>query len=74
MLIGRKSDLCEVRDVESGNYSLSVNFFNRDSGFSWCLSCIYGPSTNRGKEEFWIELNDLGNLIEGDWCIGADFN
>lgn len=24
--------------------------------------------------EFWIELNDLGNVIEGAWCVGGDFN
>lgn len=24
---------------------------------------------NRSKEEFWIELNDLGNLVAGPWCV-----
>lgn len=28
---------------------------------------------NNGKEEFWIELNNLGNLIEGARCIGGEF-
>lgn len=49
-------------------------FLNRDLGFSWWLSCIYGTSSNRQKKELWIELNDLGNLVEGAWCIGWDFN
>lgn len=29
---------------------------------------------NIGKEEFWVELNDAGNLAEGAWFIGGDFN
>lgn len=27
-----------------------------------------------GKENFWVELNDLGNLSEGAWCIGGELN
>lgn len=27
-----------------------------------------------GKEEFWTELINLGNLVEGAWCVGGDFN
>lgn len=27
-----------------------------------------------GNEEFWTELNELGNLAEGAWCVGGDFN
>lgn len=27
-----------------------------------------------GNEEFCIQLNDLGNLVEGAWCVGEDFN
>lgn len=30
--------------------------------------------SNRGKEEFWTELNDPGNLAKGAWCVGGDFN
>lgn len=36
-------------------------------------SCIYGPTSNIGKEEFRIQLNDLGNLTEGAWCIEEMF-
>lgn len=35
---------------------------------------IYGPFYNRAKEEFWTELFDLGNLTDGVWCVGGDFN
>lgn len=28
----------------------------------------------KGTFEFWTELKDLGNLLEGGWCIGGDFN
>lgn len=38
------------------------------------MDLIYGPASNIGKEEFWIEFNDLGNFKEGAWCIGGDFN
>lgn len=59
MVTGWKADLFEVQAVEYGIFSLSVNLSIRESGFSCWLSCIYGLSTNRGKEEFQIELNDL---------------
>lgn len=26
------------------------------------------------KRNFWIELNDLGNLDDGAWCVGGDFD
>lgn len=38
------------------------------------ITCIYGPSINLGKLDFWTELNDIGNLIDEPCCIGGDFN
>lgn len=26
------------------------------------------------EKKFWIKLNDLGNLINGAWCVGRYFN
>lgn len=53
---------------------LSLRLLNRNSQFSWWLCCIYGPSKYKEKEEFWIELNDLGNLVDRPCCVVRDFN
>lgn len=53
---------------------LSLKLLNRNSQFSWWLCCIYGPSKYMEKEEFWIELNDLGNLVDRPCCVVRDFN
>lgn len=68
MLIAWRTDLYEVKAVEYGIYSVSVKLLNQGS---WWLLCIYSLSSNGGKEEFWIELNDLSNLVEGTWWIGG---
>lgn len=74
VLIAWKSELFKLEALECGAFSLSARLLDRKLGTSWCISCIYGPASNIGKEEYWIELNDLGNLTEGKWCIGGDFN
>lgn len=65
MLIAWKIDLFELISLEYGVYSLSVKLFNPSSGFTGWISGVYNPSSNRGKEEFWIEILGLVNLIEG---------
>lgn len=55
-------------------FSLSVKLRNKQEGFQWWLSCIYGPSLHSNKHEFSIDLNDLENLTDGRWCAGGDFN
>lgn len=74
MLIAWKKELFDLISIEHGFYSLSVKLFDRISGLTGWYSCIYGPSYNRGKQEFWTELFDLGNLSDGIWCVGGDFN
>lgn len=74
MLIEWKTDLLKLDAVEYGPFSLSSKFLECNSEFSRLNSCIYGPASNNGQEEFWVELNELGDLTEGAWCIGGDFN
>lgn len=74
MLIGWKTELFEINQIEYGGFSFSVRVRNKQDSSHWWLSCIYGPSIHSNKEDFWIELNDLGNLIDGLWCVGGDFN
>lgn len=54
----------------------SLYLWNQEQkgGFQWWLSCIYGPSIYSNKNDIWIELNDLGNLIDNPWCVLGDFN
>lgn len=64
----------DVNQIEYGVFSLYVRLRKKQDGLQWLLSCIYGPTVHLNKEDFWIELDDLGNLIEGPWCVGGDFN
>lgn len=70
MLIAWKTELFKLEAVEYGAFSLSAKLSECKLG----ISCIYGPASNIGKEELWLELNNLGNLPEGACCIGGDFN
>lgn len=54
--------------------SPSVKVMDRSSGLIGWFSCIYGPSSNWGKDEIWTELFDHSNLTEGAWYVGGDFN
>lgn len=74
MMIAWMADLFKLEAIEHCTYSLSAKLLAYSLGSSWWISCIYGPSSNSGKEEFGIEWNDLGNLTEGSMCIGGDFN
>lgn len=68
MLIAWKLDLYELLSIEYGIYTRSVKLSNCNTGFPVWISCIYGPSSNRGKDEFWTELYDLGNsMVFGDF-------
>lgn len=60
--------------IEYGIFSLCVKFGNKQEDSQWWLSCIYGPSVPSNKYDFWIDLTDLGNLIDSPWCVGSDFN
>lgn len=73
MLIGWKTELFKVNQIKYGIFSLSMKIRSNREDFQWWLSCIYGPSVYHYKNDFWIELNNLVNLIEGPWCAGGDF-
>lgn len=68
-----KKDMFELKAGEFGLFFLCQTF-RLHLGQSWWISCIYGPSSNIGKDEVWIEHNDIGNLVDGAWCVGGDFN
>lgn len=53
MLIEWKTDLLKLDAVEYRPFSLSSKFLECNSEFSRLNSCIYGPASNNGKEEFW---------------------
>lgn len=68
---GECSLLGELTYMKLGRLNMGFTLFKLlNQGSCWLL-CIYSLSSNRGKEEFWIELNDLGNLVEGTWWIGG---
>ena len=64
----------EKLEVESGGYSISIRFRNRDDGFTWIFSRVYGSMIGSEKEDFWEELEAICGLWEDPWCIGGDFN
>lgn len=74
LLTAWRKDLLHILAVEHGSYALATKFSSKNDGYEWWLSCIYGSSTNDGKEDFWLELNDLKNLVDRFWCMGGDFD
>lgn len=63
----------ELIFVEYGIYSLSVKVSDRFSAFHGGFPAFMVPHP-KGNEEFWTKLYDLGNLIEGAYCVCGDFN
>lgn len=74
LLIAWRSDKFDDIQVEYGIFFLSVKLQDKQVKDQWWITCIYGPPLNMGKLEFWTELNDIGNLVLGPWCVGGDFN
>ena len=64
----------EKLEVESGGYSISIRFRNRDDGFTWIFSGVYESVIGSEKKDFWEELGVIHGLWEDPWCIGRDFN
>lgn len=67
-----RTDLFNVTAFEFRIFSLSPKLLDFQSDLSRWLSCVYGLSSNFNRENL-IELNDLGNLVDGAWCVGGDF-
>lgn len=74
LLIAWRSEKFDDIQVEYGTFSLLAKLQDKQVDNQWWITCIYGPPSNMGKLEFWMELNDIGNLIVGPWYIGGDFN
>lgn len=74
LMIAWKTDFFSLVSREHGSSSLSMKLKGILDRQLWWITCIYGPPSNRGKSDFWIELNDIGNLVDGPWCIGGDFS
>lgn len=50
-------------EVEYGTFSFSVKLKEKQDGNRWWIICIYGPSSNTAKSDFWTELNDKLALV-----------
>lgn len=61
MIIAWRTNLFDLKAIVMGSI-LSVKLQDGNLGFLWWLSCVCGPSSIRGKEEFWTELNWLREL------------
>lgn len=73
LLIAWKGDSYDLITTEYGTF-LSVKLQEKQQGNLWWITCVYGLSINADKSDFWIELNDIGNLIDAPWCTSGDFN
>nr|XP_025692428.1 uncharacterized protein LOC112794656 [Arachis hypogaea] len=38
------------------------------------IATVYGSPHIGPRSELWENLQRLGNLVHGDWCVGGDFN
>jgi hypothetical protein len=40
----------------------------------WILSCVYGPPSMSGRQEFWDTFAAIGDKFEPSWMCIWDFN
>ena len=74
LLLFKDNRVLENLEVESGWYSISVQFRNCADGFSWIFSGVYGPVISSENEDFWEDLRAIRGLWDDLWCTGGDFN
>lgn len=64
----------ELQTYEYGSFSLSVKLKTNKKATDGGLLASTVPHGIPGNLIFWLELNDLGNLIDGAWCLGGDIS
>lgn len=56
------------------DFSLTTRLKHLDSGTTFLITNVYGPSSWDGKEDFRDELVELKGVCGGIWSICGDFN
>lgn len=74
MLIAWKTDLIKLEATQFDNYFLSTIFLKSIVQGFRCGFLVFMVLPRTGEKRIFELKNDLGNLIEGGWCIGEDFN
>ncbi|XP_026433507.1 uncharacterized protein LOC113330930 [Papaver somniferum] len=74
MIILWNKDILDVHDSLVGEFTLSISCSNKDDGFQWILTNVYGPNKPRERDSFWEELDNVYSFWDLPWCIGGDFN
>lgn len=65
--MGWKKELFEINQIEQGIFSLSMKLGKNEKTFSDGQHAFTAPPVYQYKNDFLVELNSLGNLIEGPW-------
>jgi hypothetical protein len=55
-------------------FSITIILKNRNNGFEWMYTTIYGSTRISLKNNFWLELQPIRNQYDLAWLIGGDFN
>lgn len=74
ILCGVRVDRFDIINVETGNFSLVANVFDKKFKKSLVLATVPGPAHDEGKEQFLTELAHICNNRHLPMLIRGDFN
>jgi hypothetical protein len=74
ILIGVKENKFVILNSWILTYSITILIKNKNLGFIWMFTSIYGPIIPSQRNNFWNELNDIRKFSDVVWLIGEDFN
>lgn len=64
----------EMIDTKVGRYCLTIDFHLKLDSTVFRYTGVYGPSTNRGKGQFFREIREAKPEIDMPWMVAGDFN
>lgn len=74
ILVAWNTNSVEVSNNYTGEYSISVICINKEDGYRWGFTRVYGPFNQSTNSIFGEELSSIRNRWQLPWCIGGDFN
>lgn len=74
LLLGANLDLFEVKEMDLGEFFLSMVLKNRRDGKEWGIINIYGPVQGEKKDDFLREILGKSNSMQIPFMMGGDFN
>jgi hypothetical protein len=73
-LVGINEDKIEIIQTWILIFSITVLLKQKNIGFVWMFTSVYGPNILSLRNIFWQKLRDIRSLSDVTWLVGGDFN